>query len=112
MVHRSQSRRFVLTSFSINIKSRSGRASSLGICLQDTSQECWLCVGAATRPVHEYGNELVKYFAEATRSSNANTANHFIDKAVWQVHENDFQLWYDALKAISKSDVADFEDAT
>ena len=33
----------------------------------------------------DYGNELVKYFDEATRSSNANTANHFIDKAVWQV---------------------------
>ena len=33
----------------------------------------------------DYGNELVKYFDEATRSSKANTANHFIDKAVWQV---------------------------
>merc|ERR1719313_2181414 len=89
-----------------------GRRLPLAICVPDPSQECSLCVGAATRPVHDYGNELVKYFDEATRSSNANTANHFIDKAVWQVHKDDFPLWYETLKEISKSDVADFEAAT
>jgi hypothetical protein len=88
---------------------KSTRRLPLAICMKDTPEDCWLCVGAATRPVHEYGNVLVKYFDEATRGSNANTANHFIDKAVWQVHDDDFQTWVDALKEISRSDVAEFD---
>jgi hypothetical protein len=94
---------------------KSNRRLPLAICLKDPSMDppCWLCVGAATRPVHEYGNELVKYFAEATMSTNANTANHFIDKAVNQVHEESFEDWLQALKDISKTDVvADYMDAS
>jgi len=86
----------------------------VAICLKDPSNdpECWLCVGAAKRPVTDYGNELVKYFDEATRSSNANTANHFIDKAVWQVHADHFEAWCEALKEISKTDVSKYADVS
>jgi cell division control protein 45 len=102
---------FLMAVFEGRFQKASGRLP-LAILMKDPSQECWLCVGAATRPVHEYGNELVKYFDEATRSTNANTANHFIDKAVWQVHEDDFDAWFDALKEISKRDVAEFPDVS